>query len=90
MGEVGQGRVLHLQLSCYLTKIQDNMATQLRLILSDKPKGKSASKTQEAAEELVYLMTFNQSITPAMARKIQDLSDCVFINMANLTLVPMG
>ena len=33
----------------------------------DKAKEKSATKTQEAADELVNLMTFNQSITHAMA-----------------------
>ena len=32
-------------------------------------------------------MTFNRSIIQAMTRTMQDLSDCVFINMANLTLV---
>ena len=32
-------------------------------------------------------MTFNQSITQAMARTMQDLSDFVFINMANITLL---
>ena len=31
----------------------------------------------EAADELAYLMTFSQSITQAMARKTQDLSEFV-------------
>ena len=38
-----------------------------RLIQGNKAKGKSATKTQEAADELACLMTFNQSITQAMA-----------------------
>ena len=38
------------------------------------------------AEELDYLITFNRSITQAMACTMQDSSNGVFINMANLTL----
>ena len=63
------------------------MATQLRIIQGDKIMGKSATKTWEVVEELAYLKTFNQiSITHAMARTMQDLSDHVFINMTNPTL----
>ena len=32
-------------------------------------------------------MTFNQSIAHTMARIMQDLSDFIFINMANMSLV---
>ena len=39
-----------------------------------------------AVDELEYLMTFNRSITQAMIRTMQDLSEGIFINMANLTL----
>ena len=53
------------------------MATQLKIIQSDKAKGTSATKTQEAAEELVYLMTFSQRISQTMARTMQDLSVCL-------------
>ena len=62
------------------------MATHLKVIQSDRAKGKSATKTQEAAEELDYLMTFNRSINQAMARTKQDLSEGIFIDMANQTL----
>ena len=61
------------------------MATQLKIFRKDK--AKSATKTQKAAEELAYVMTLNQSITQAMARTMQVLSDIVCINMANTTLV---
>ena len=37
------------------------------VVTSQRP-FQSATKTQEATEELAYLMTFNQSITQAMAR----------------------
>ena len=62
------------------------MVTQLKVIQGDKSKGKSASKIHQAAEELDYLITFNRSITQAMARTMQDLSEGVFINVVNLTL----
>ena len=70
-----------------LTKVQDSTATQLKIIQDDKAKGKLATKTQVAADELAYLMTFNQSITHALARTMQDLSNLVFVNMTNITQV---
>ena len=70
-------------LSRCLTKVQDSLVTQY-----DKPKGKSSSKTKDAAHELNYNITLNRSMTHAMARKMQDLSKGVFIYMANLTLTP--
>ena len=69
-----------------LTKVQDSMTTQLKLLQNDKDKGKSTGKTHQAIEELDFLITFNKSITQAMARTMQDLSEGVFINVANLTL----
>ena len=62
------------------------METQLMVIQSVISKGKSSSKLHQAADELDYLITFNRSITQAVACTMQDLSDGVFINVANLTL----
>ena len=63
------------------------MATQLKVIHEDKAKeGKSSAKTQEAIDDLPYLLSFNQSITFAMARTVQDLCDFVFVDMTNITL----
>ena len=70
----------------YLTKVQDNMVSQLKVIQGITSKGKSSRKIHEAADKLDYLITFNRSITQAMAHTMQDLSDGVFINVANLTL----
>ena len=69
-----------------LTRVQDNMASQLKVIQSVTCKGKSATKVSQAADELDFLVTFNRSITQAMARTMQDLSEGVFINVANLKL----
>ena len=69
-----------------LTRVQDNMASQLKIIQSVTCKGKSATKVSQAADELDFLVTFNCSITQAMARTMQDLSEGVFVNVANLTL----
>ena len=73
-------------LSRCLTKVQDSMVTQLKSLRSDSSKGKSAERTQQAVDELEYLVTFNRSISQAMQRTMQDLSEGVFISMANLTL----
>ena len=69
-----------------LTKVQDSMASHLKVLQTDKGKGKSTGKSHQAVEELDFLITFNKSITQAMARTMQDLSEGVFINVANLTL----
>ena len=58
-----------------LTKVQDSMASQLKIIQGDKSKCKSTSKVHQALEELVFLVTFNRSITQAMSRTMQDLSE---------------
>ena len=44
-------------LSRCLTKVQDSMVTQLKSLRSDSSKGKSAERTQQAVEELEYLVT---------------------------------
>ena len=62
------------------------MCTQLKSLRVDTGKGKAAEKTQQAVEELEYLVTFNRSISQAMQRTMQDLSEGVFISMANLTV----
>ena len=62
------------------------MASQLKIIQSVTCKGKSATKVSQAADELDFLVTFKCSITQAMARTMQDLSEGVFVNVANLTL----
>ena len=51
------------------------MTTHLKIRVT-KPR---ARKTQEAGEELVYLMTFNRSISQAMARTMQDISEAIFL-----------
>ena len=63
------------------------MSTQLKSLHSDKIKGKSSERTQQAVDELEYLVTFNLSISQAMARTVADLSEGVFISVANFTLV---
>ena len=73
-------------LSRCLTRVQDSMSTQLRSLHVDKGKGKSSEKMQEAVDELEYLVTFDWSISQAMARTMQDLSSGVFISVANFTL----
>ena len=67
------------------TRVQDAMSSQLKTLHLDI-KGRSSEKMKQAVNELKYLTTFNRSISQAMARTMQDLSEGVFINMANFTL----
>ena len=69
-----------------LTKVQDAMVTQLKTLHLDKGKGKAPGRSQQAVDEFNYSVTFNSSTTQAMARTMQDLSEGIFVNMANLTL----
>ena len=73
-------------LSRCLTRVQDAMSTQLKSLHVDKAKGKSSERMQQAVDKLEYLVTFNRSISQAMARAMQDLSEGVFISVANFTL----
>ena len=69
-----------------ITKVQDAMVTQLKTLHTDKGKGKASGRSRHTVDEFEYLVMFNRSITQAMARTMQDLSEGIFINMANLTL----
>ena len=73
-------------LSRCLTRVQDTMSPQLKTLHLYSTKGKSSERMKNAVDELDYLVTFNRSISQAMARTMQDLSEGVFISMANSTL----
>ena len=70
-----------------ITKIQDSVQDQLKVLQNELGKGKSAPKAQAALDELHYLTTFNQNVSFAVGKSLQHLSDFTFIQMANLTLV---
>ena len=62
------------------------MHTQLRTIRSES-KGKAAGKVSAAIDELQFLLDFNSSVCQAMAKAMEHLTDFVFVNMANTTLL---
>ena len=49
----------------------------------DKSKGKSSERMQQPVDELEYFVTFNQSISQAMARTMQDLLEGVLNTFLN-------
>ena len=69
-----------------LMRVQQDMQSQLKAIRV-KHKGKSSLKLSTATEELQFLMDFNSSICQAMAKSMEHLTDFVFVNMANVTLL---
>ena len=69
-----------------LLKVQQNMQTQLKAIWTES-KGKSASRISAATVELQFLLDFNSSVCHAMAKAMEHLTDFVFVNMANTTLL---
>ena len=54
------------------------MSTQLKNLHMEKGKGKLSERTQQAVDELEYLVIFNRSVSQVMARTMQDLSEGVF------------
>ena len=69
-----------------LYRVQDNIQSQLRAIKTELSKGKSSTKVFSTADELQFIMDFNSSITQAMAKTLENLSDFVFVTVANTTL----
>ena len=65
-----------------LLKVQENMKS----IRAELNKGKCSSRVSNAVEELQYLTDFNSSISQAMAKTMEHLSDFVFVTVANSTL----
>ena len=62
------------------------MSSQLKTLHLDSKKGKLSERMKQAVDELDYLVTFKRSISQAMARTMQYLSEGFFISMANFTL----
>ena len=72
-------------ISCQaLTGVSPRFKTQFK---SELGKGKYSSKAQSALDELHYLTSFNQNVSFAMGKLLQHLSDFIFTQMPNLTLV---
>ena len=69
-----------------LMKVKQDMQSQLKAIRVEH-KGKSSSKLSTTTEELQFLMDFNSSICQVMAKSIEHLTEFVFVNMANVTLL---
>ena len=69
-----------------LLKVQDNMHSQLKAVRSELSKGKCSSKVSSAVDELQYLADFNSSVSQAMAKTMEHLSDFIFVTVANSTL----
>ena len=63
------------------------MQTQLKVVKSEFSKGKSSERVSQAASELQFLLNFNASITQAMAKTLEHLTDFVFVTVANTTLI---
>ena len=69
-----------------LLKIQQNMNTQLKAICVES-KGKTPAKVSKAVDELQFLLYFNCSVCQAMAKSMEHLTEFVFVDMANATLL---
>ena len=53
-----------------ITKIQDSVQEQLKILQMELGKGKSFSKAQSALDELHYLTSFNQNVSFAMGKSL--------------------
>ena len=66
-----------------LTRVQDALATQVASLQQDKRK----ASDQDPWGEVNFLVDFNASISRALARSMQDLSEFVFVSWTNFTLL---
>ena len=73
-------------LSRCLSKVQQSITSQLKILQVEHSNSKSADNVGGATEELQYLLTFNSSITQCMAKTMEHLSDFAFVSMYNFTL----
>ena len=69
-----------------LLKTQRNMSTRLKAIRVESM-GKGPAKVSSAVDELQFLLDFNLSVCQAMAKSMEHLTEFVFVNMANATLL---
>ena len=69
-----------------LYRVQVSLQRWLKIIQAGQCKGKSAGKVCAGSYELHYQKDFDKSISQAMAKTMEHLSDFVFVSMANLTL----
>ena len=69
-----------------LLKIQQSMQSQLKAVRVES-KGKTPAKVATAVDELQFLLDFNSSVRQAMAKSMEHLTEFVFVNMANATLL---
>ena len=50
-------------------------------------KGKTPAKVSSAVDKLQFLLDFNSSVCQAMVKSMEHLTEFVFVNMANATLL---
>ena len=68
-------------LSRCLSKVQQGMQTQLKVLQTKQAKVKSAGNAGAATEELQYLMNFSNIITHCVAKDMEQLSDFTFVSI---------
>ena len=71
-----------------LTEVQESVVTQLKVLHGNKGKGKSFSISQQAVDELDYLVRLNRIITQAMAHTMQDLSEGIIYQYSRPDISP--
>ena len=69
-----------------LLKIEQSMQSQLKAV-GVESKGKTPAKVATAVDEFQFLLDFNASVCQAMAKSMEHLTEFVFVNMANATLL---
>ena len=69
-----------------LLKVQQSMGAQLKAIRVES-KGRAPTKASAAVDELQFLLDFNASVCQSMAKAVEHLTEFVFVNMANATLL---
>ena len=70
-----------------ITKLQGDMQEKIRCLEKELSKGKCSQQAGKALEDLRDMSAFNQNVSFAMGKTMQHLSDTIFVQMANMTLL---
>ena len=72
--------------NCCVTKLQDEIQENVRILQKELAKGKGSQAAKKAVDGLKDLCAFNQNVSVCLRKSIQHMTDTLFITMSNFTL----
>ena len=73
--------------NCCVTKLQDEIQENVRILQKELAKGKGSQAAKKAVDDLKDLCAFNQNVSVCLGKSMQHMTDALFITMSNFTLM---